>query len=61
MRRADCFHQEAGGYSAHFDGNAYLPIYFTGGLICGAGQSKLDVGPNGALRYESDRLIAIGS
>jgi fructose-1,6-bisphosphatase/inositol monophosphatase family enzyme len=27
-------HQEAGGYSAHFDGSAYLPAHTTGGLIC---------------------------
>lgn len=27
-------HREAGGYSAHFDGSAYLPTHLTGGLIC---------------------------
>jgi fructose-1,6-bisphosphatase/inositol monophosphatase family enzyme len=27
-------HQEAGGYSAHFDGSAYAPAHTTGGLIC---------------------------
>lgn len=27
-------HREAGGYSAHFDGTAYAPSHFTGGLIC---------------------------
>ena len=27
-------HQEAGGYSAKFDGSAYLPGEITGGLIC---------------------------
>jgi fructose-1,6-bisphosphatase/inositol monophosphatase family enzyme len=27
-------HQEAGGYSAHFDGTPYAPSHFTGGLIC---------------------------
>lgn len=27
-------HREAGGYSAHFDGSAYLPSHTTGGLIC---------------------------
>lgn len=26
-------HREAGGYSAHFDGSAYLPTHLTGGLI----------------------------
>jgi fructose-1,6-bisphosphatase/inositol monophosphatase family enzyme len=27
-------HQEAGGYSAHFDGTQYTPAQTTGGLIC---------------------------
>jgi fructose-1,6-bisphosphatase/inositol monophosphatase family enzyme len=27
-------HREAGGYSAHFDGQPYHPTHFTGGLIC---------------------------
>lgn len=27
-------HREAGGYSAHFDGTAYLPTHLTGGLLC---------------------------
>lgn len=27
-------HQEAGGYSAHFDGSAYRPSHTTGGLLC---------------------------
>jgi fructose-1,6-bisphosphatase/inositol monophosphatase family enzyme len=27
-------HREAGGYSAHFDGSAYLPAHTGGGLIC---------------------------
>ena len=27
-------HQEAGGYSAHFDGSPYLPTHTAGGLIC---------------------------
>ena len=27
-------HKEAGGYSAHFDGTAYHPTHFSGGLIC---------------------------
>jgi fructose-1,6-bisphosphatase/inositol monophosphatase family enzyme len=27
-------HQEAGGYSAQFDGSAYRPSQTTGGLIC---------------------------
>jgi fructose-1,6-bisphosphatase/inositol monophosphatase family enzyme len=27
-------HQEAGGYSAHFDGSPYLPSHTSGGLLC---------------------------
>ena len=27
-------HQEAGGYSAHFDGSPYQPTHTTGGLLC---------------------------
>jgi fructose-1,6-bisphosphatase/inositol monophosphatase family enzyme len=27
-------HQEAGGYSAHFDGTPYKPSHLTGGLLC---------------------------
>jgi fructose-1,6-bisphosphatase/inositol monophosphatase family enzyme len=27
-------HKEAGGYSAHFDGTAYHPTHFSGGLLC---------------------------
>jgi fructose-1,6-bisphosphatase/inositol monophosphatase family enzyme len=27
-------HQEAGGYSAHFDGSPYIPEHTSGGLIC---------------------------
>ena len=27
-------HQEAGGYSARFDGSPYLPTHVGGGLIC---------------------------
>jgi fructose-1,6-bisphosphatase/inositol monophosphatase family enzyme len=27
-------HREAGGFSAHFDGTAYKPSHFDGGLIC---------------------------
>lgn len=27
-------HQEAGGYSAHFDGSPYLPGHYAGGLVC---------------------------
>lgn len=27
-------HQEAGGYSAHFDASAYKPVHTSGGLLC---------------------------
>lgn len=27
-------HQEAGGFSAHFDGTPYRPVHTTGGLLC---------------------------
>jgi fructose-1,6-bisphosphatase/inositol monophosphatase family enzyme len=27
-------HQEAGGYSAHFDGTPYRPTATAGGLLC---------------------------
>jgi fructose-1,6-bisphosphatase/inositol monophosphatase family enzyme len=33
-------HQEAGGYSAHFDGTPYLPTQTTGGLICAPDQAS---------------------
>jgi len=33
-------HREAGGYSAHFDGSAYLPSHFSGGLICAPDQAS---------------------
>jgi fructose-1,6-bisphosphatase/inositol monophosphatase family enzyme len=33
-------HQEAGGYSAHFDGRDYRPAHTTGGLICAPDQAS---------------------
>ena len=33
-------HQEAGGYSAHFDGSGYRPAQTTGGLICATDQAS---------------------
>jgi len=33
-------HQEAGGYSAHFDGTPYAPTHLTGGLICAPDRSS---------------------
>ena len=35
-------HREAGGYSAHFDGTAYAPSHFTGGLICAPDRASWD-------------------
>jgi fructose-1,6-bisphosphatase/inositol monophosphatase family enzyme len=36
-------HQEAGGYSAHFDGTPYRPTHFTGGLICAPDEASWHV------------------
>jgi fructose-1,6-bisphosphatase/inositol monophosphatase family enzyme len=36
-------HREAGGYSAHFDGSAYLPSHLTGGLICAPDETSWNV------------------
>lgn len=33
-------HQEAGGYSAHFDGSPYRPTHTTGGLLCAPDQAS---------------------
>jgi fructose-1,6-bisphosphatase/inositol monophosphatase family enzyme len=35
-------HQEAGGYSAHFDGAPYRPGDISGGLICAPDQASFD-------------------
>lgn len=35
-------HQEAGGYSARFDGSAYLPVHLDGGLICAPDRASWD-------------------
>ncbi len=35
-------HREAGGYSGHFDGSAYLPFHTTGGLVCAPDQRSFD-------------------
>ena len=42
-------HQEAGGYSAHFDGSPYLPAHTTGGLICAPDQESWQAVRNGLL------------
>ncbi|SFD14928.1 fructose-1,6-bisphosphatase [Tropicimonas isoalkanivorans] len=33
-------HQEAGGFSAHFDGSEYKPFHTSGGLICAPDQTS---------------------
>ena len=35
-------HQEAGGYSAHFDGTPYHPAHTTGGLVCTSDRASFD-------------------
>ena len=35
-------HQEAGGYSAHFDGSQFAPTATTGGLICTPDRASFD-------------------
>lgn len=35
-------HQEAGGYSAHFDGSPYRPTHTTGGLLCAPDRASWD-------------------
>lgn len=34
-------HQEAGGYSAHFDGSPYQPFHTSGGLICAPDEASV--------------------
>ena len=36
-------HQEAGGYSAHFDGSPYKPSHLAGGLICATDQRSWEL------------------
>ncbi len=42
-------HQEAGGYSAHFDGSPYLPAHTTGGLICAPDRNSWQLVRDGLL------------
>ncbi len=35
-------HQEAGGFSAHYDGQPYRPSDFTGGLVCTSDRAGFD-------------------
>ncbi len=50
-------HREAGGYSAHFDGSAYLPRQVSGGLICAPDRGSWE-GLQGILLGESGQPIA---
>jgi fructose-1,6-bisphosphatase/inositol monophosphatase family enzyme len=42
-------HQEAGGYSAHFDGKPYRPEHTVGGLICAPDQASWELVRNALL------------
>jgi fructose-1,6-bisphosphatase/inositol monophosphatase family enzyme len=42
-------HQEAGGYSAHFDGSAYVPAHTTGGLICAPDRASWEIVRDGLI------------
>ncbi|WP_417728971.1 inositol monophosphatase family protein [Roseovarius sp.] len=39
-------YQEAGGFSAHFDGSSYKPFHTTGGLICASDQDSWQAAKN---------------
>ncbi len=43
-------HREAGGYSARFDGSAYKPTLYTGGLLCATDEASWHVLANGLLK-----------
>jgi fructose-1,6-bisphosphatase/inositol monophosphatase family enzyme len=42
-------HQEAGGYSAHFDGKGYKPAHTVGGLICAPDRTSWEMVRDGLL------------
>jgi fructose-1,6-bisphosphatase/inositol monophosphatase family enzyme len=42
-------HQEAGGYSAHFDGKGYKPMHTVGGLICAPDRASWELVRDGLL------------
>jgi len=44
-------HQEAGGYSAHFDGTPYSVVHLTGGLICTPDQDSWQLVHNALLDH----------
>jgi len=43
-------HREAGGYSARFDGSAYKPALYTGGLLCAPDEASWHVLAGGLLK-----------
>jgi fructose-1,6-bisphosphatase/inositol monophosphatase family enzyme len=42
-------HQEAGGYSAHFDGRPYRPMHTAGGLLCAPDRASWEMVRDGLL------------
>jgi fructose-1,6-bisphosphatase/inositol monophosphatase family enzyme len=42
-------HQEAGGYSAHFDGKPYRPTHMVGGLICAPDRASWELVRDGLM------------
>ena len=46
-------HREAGGYSARFDGSAYKPALYTGGLLCAPDEASWHILANGLLQPRS--------
>ena len=49
-------HREAGGYSAHFDGSAYKPSHFTGGLICAPDEASWRLAREALFEPRASRL-----
>jgi fructose-1,6-bisphosphatase/inositol monophosphatase family enzyme len=49
-------HQEAGGYSAHFDGSPYRSTHLTGGLICAPDQTSWQLARDTLLRTGHEDL-----
>jgi len=46
-------HREAGGYSARFDGSAYKPALYTGGLLCAPDEASWHLLAKGLLQPRS--------
>ncbi len=49
-------HREAGGYSAQFDGQPYLPTRFGGGLICAPDEATWQLARDALLGPQPNRL-----